>query len=78
MIKVYKLPDGTNIDHVKQTHGASGIFLNPFQDVNDNWCLSVEEFNSAEFSEVKASNQTLFDNMVLIDYEPKPQTNPFE
>lgn len=72
MQQAYKLPIGTNIDNVRLIKGTGAVFFNPFQDINNDWFLSVEELNNTEFTEVKALNQTLVDNIVLTDYHPKP------
>ena len=78
MIKVYKLPQGVNIDTIRQLKGLEGSYLNPIQDINDNWIVSVEEWEANEFQYLKTDYPDIVNQMVLIDYEPKPQPNPFE
>jgi hypothetical protein len=41
----------------------NGVKFNPIQDENNNWIISLEEFESAKIEWVKA--------LPLIDYKPK-------
>lgn len=39
------------------------MVYNPFQDIDDNWCISVEE--------IEQSTRTWIKNLPLIEYVPK-------
>ena len=70
MIKVWKLPDGINIDNVKLLKGNDGNFLNPIQDIDNNWILSEEEYDCNEFQYLKIEYKSIYEQMILIDYSP--------
>lgn len=72
MIKVWKFPAGVNIDNVRLLKGTDGIsYLNPIQDINDNWVVSEEEYNCEEFQYLKTQYSAIYSEIVLIDYIPK-------
>lgn len=72
MIKVWKFPAGINIDNVRLLKGIDGIsYLNPIQDINDNWVVSEEEYNCEEFQYLKSQYSTIYSQMIQIDFEPK-------
>jgi len=71
-MKVYKIPEGTDIDFMRTLQGEEGSFLNPIQDINDNWIVSVEEWNAAEFQYLKTEYAEIIAKFELIEYEPKP------
>lgn len=79
MIQVWKLPLGVDIEGMKRLVAQDGCsYLNPIQDVHDNWIISQEEYNYDGFQYLKTEHPDIVANMVLIDYEPKPTPNPFE
>lgn len=78
MTKVWKLPAGTDIEGMKLKVGLSGCtYLNPIQDINDNWVVTENEYNNPDFQYLKEQYPDIANNMELIDYEPKPVTAPF-
>ncbi len=56
--------------------GDEGSLLNPFQDIDGNWLLSVEEWDAKEFQKYKVQFSELIGKFELIEYKPKPMAFP--
>lgn len=67
MIKVYKIPSNTNVEVLKTLSGSKGTKLKPIQDKNDNWIISVQEWDSQEFQSIRAQ----YPSFTLINYIKK-------
>jgi len=51
---MYKVPtDLISPEELRQVQGTDGTSLNPIQDANDNWVVSVEEWEATEFHYLK-------------------------
>lgn len=61
-MKVYKVPKEI-VFELREIKGSQGSTLNPIEDVNGNFIISVEEFKSEEFDLSKYEFE-------LIEYEP--------
>lgn len=61
-MKAYKIPKGI-VNELREIKGSQGSTLNPIEDVNGNFIISVEEFKSKEFDLSKYEFE-------LIEYEP--------
>lgn len=54
---MYKVPiELISVEELKRTQGTGGVFLAPVEDENDNWVVSVEEWESKEMQEFKEKN----------------------
>ena len=71
MIQVYKLPSDVNIEHLLNIPKQGVSKLHPIQDANDNWIITIEEYNSLDFQALKNQYKEVVDRMVLIDYIKK-------
>jgi hypothetical protein len=71
MTQLYKIP--TNIvspGFIKSMIGIEGTVPNPVQDVNGDWFISIEEWDSPEFQMYKDSWPTEIADFVLEDFVP--------
>ena len=76
-IQVYKIPDSVDIDFLRNAKGDNGNFLNPIQDADGNWIVSVEEWQAEEFQYLKKQYPEQIKAFTLISYNPKPPTDNF-
>jgi len=53
-MKMYKVPtELISPEELEQIQGTEGTYLAPKQDANDNWVVSVEEWEGTEFQYLK-------------------------
>lgn len=56
-MKMYKVPtELISPEELRQVQGTEGTYLAPKQDENNNWVVSVEEWESKEMQEFKEKN----------------------
>lgn len=72
MAQVYKLPSGINLEVMRSLTGTEGSKLNPIEDANGNWVISIEEYNASEFQWLVNQYPEVYSAMMLIDYAPIP------
>lgn len=77
MILMWKFPPQVNIDDVRQLRGEQGSYLNPVQDIDNNWVVSDEEYCAQEFQYLKRQFPEIWATLERIEYKPKP-TPPIE
>ena len=53
MADVIKIPGTLSEKSICIGTGTEFCQLNPVQDINGNWCISLEEWNSKDFSRLK-------------------------
>jgi hypothetical protein len=76
MITIYKISNEQRnvlIDSVNPY-----IVFDPIQDVNENYLISLNEFNIINNLENCPTELVFIKSLTPSIYEPKPQANPFE
>jgi hypothetical protein len=59
-MKFYTIPtDKVSIDTLRSLEGKHGSRLNPIQDVDGEWIVSMEEWDSPEFAAIKEQNKEI-------------------
>jgi hypothetical protein len=76
IIKLWKLPINIDIDGMRKLKGNEGTFLNPVQDINGDWFVSQEEFDSEEFQYLKVNFSDLVGHFILAEYVIKTPIEP--
>lgn len=71
-MKFYKVPVNLVTPEALRTMtGVEGTFLNPILDENDNWIVSKEEWEGAEFQYLKTEYPDIATAFEEIDTNPK-------
>lgn len=69
---MYKVPiELISVEELKKTQGDNGVFLAPIQDANDNWVVSVEEWEATEFHYLKEKYPDIAAGFEKIDTQLK-------
>jgi hypothetical protein len=68
IVKLWKLPPLIDIEGMRKLKGNEGTFLNPVQDINGDWFVSQEEYDSIEFQYLKTDFTDWVTQFVLSDY----------
>ena len=68
IVKLWKLPPSIDIEGMRKLKGNEGTFLNPVQDINGDWFVSQEEYDSIEFQYLKTDFADWVTQFVLSDY----------
>ena len=72
MADVIKLPGTITEKSILNGTGTFCSKLNPVQDVNGNWCISLEEWNSKEFENLKSKySASILKQFTQILWQPK-------
>ena len=66
----YKIPtDLVSIEELRQLQGTDGSFLFPIQDINGEWIVSTQEWDSKEFQWLKDKFPEIADGFKAIETE---------
>lgn len=76
---VYKV-DAKEVDKLRLVVGTEGSKLNPMQDADGNWFISLEEVNAKEFEKFFKVDEksTITDKLVEVIYKPAKTTEVFK
>jgi hypothetical protein len=72
-MKAYKIPSQLNIEEFMETVDEITIdfYINPVQDINDNWFISEEEWNCEKWK--VAYQEDILNQFEYLDYVPNPK-----